>query len=94
MLALGAYVSYARHRFSVARYLAVMVLFALGLMAKPMLVTLPCVLLLLDYWPLGRMAAPRSVAVAVRRVIEKVPLLAMAAVCCAATVWSQRVSPR
>jgi tetratricopeptide (TPR) repeat protein len=36
------------------RYLAVVVLFALGLMAKPMLVTLPFVLLLLDYWPLGR----------------------------------------
>ena len=38
------------------RYLTVMVLLALGLMAKPMLVTLPLVLLLLDYWPLGRMA--------------------------------------
>ena len=37
-----------------ARYLAVMVFFALGLMAKPMLVTLPLLLLLLDYWPLGR----------------------------------------
>jgi len=33
-------------------------LFALGLMAKPMLVTLPFVLLLLDYWPLGRMGMP------------------------------------
>ncbi|MFZ0930735.1 MAG: tetratricopeptide repeat protein [Syntrophobacteraceae bacterium] len=39
---------------SVFRYLAVLMLFALGLMAKPMLVTLPFVLLLLDYWPLGR----------------------------------------
>ena len=36
------------------RYLAVIGIFALGLMAKPMLVTLPFVLLLLDYWPLGR----------------------------------------
>ncbi len=56
MLTLGAYVGYVRHRFSLLRYLAVMVFFALGLMAKSMLVTLPLVLLLLDYWPLERMA--------------------------------------
>ena len=43
-----------------ARYLAVVVFFALGLMAKPMLVTLPFVLLLLDYWPLGRIWAERG----------------------------------
>ena len=53
VLTLGAYVGYARHRFSLVRYLAVMVFFVLGLMAKAMLVTLPFVLLLLDYWPLG-----------------------------------------
>jgi protein O-mannosyl-transferase len=57
VLALGAYVGYARHRFSFVRYSAVIVLFALGLMAKPMLVTFPFVLLLLDYWPLGRISA-------------------------------------
>ena len=45
-----------RHRFSFLRYLTVIVFFGLGLMAKPMLVTLPFVLLLLDYWPLGRLA--------------------------------------
>ena len=44
-----------RRPFSLLRYLAVLVLFALGLMSKPMLVTLPFVLLLLDYWPLGRL---------------------------------------
>jgi Flp pilus assembly protein TadD len=54
MLTLGAYVRYARHRFSLVRYLTMMACFVLGLMAKPMLVTLPFVLLLLDYWPLGR----------------------------------------
>ena len=48
----------SRRPFSLLRYLTVVVLFALGLMAKPMLVTLPFVLLLLDYWPLGRFAAP------------------------------------
>ena len=48
------------------RYLLVVACFALGLMAKPMLVTLPAVLLLLDYWPLGRLGAsvrcPRAAA--------------------------------
>jgi len=48
------------HQFSLARYLLVAVSFALGLMSKPMLVTLPLVLLLLDYWPLGRMASPAT----------------------------------
>ena len=57
MLTIGAYLSYVRHPFSMVRYLSVVLLFALGLMAKPMLVTLPFVLLLLDYWPLGRMVA-------------------------------------
>ena len=60
MLTLAAYLSYVRHPFSLARYLLVAVSFALGLMAKPMLVTLPFVLLLLDYWPLGRMKSPHS----------------------------------
>ena len=55
MLTLWAYLGYVRRPFSLVRYLAVMALFALGLMAKPMLVTLPFVLLLLDYWPLGRL---------------------------------------
>ena len=57
-----AYVGYVRRRFArCVRYLAVMVLFALGLMSKPMLVTLPCVLLLLDYWPLdGWLGPPRG----------------------------------
>src|SRR5262249_61010761 len=54
MLTLAAYVHYAA-RPGWARYLAVLAAFTLGLLAKPMLVTLPCVLLLLDYWPLGRL---------------------------------------
>ena len=54
VLTLWAYVGYVRRPFSLVRYLAVVDLFCLGLMAKPMLVTLPLVLLLLDYWPLGR----------------------------------------
>ena len=56
MLALGFYLRYVRHS-SLGRYLAVIGSFALGLMCKPTLVTLPLVLLLLDYWPLGRFAS-------------------------------------
>jgi tetratricopeptide (TPR) repeat protein len=54
LLTLLAYTSYAR-RPRLSAYLLVMALLALGLMAKPMLVTLPFLLLLLDYWPLGRL---------------------------------------
>ncbi|HZT81840.1 MAG TPA: tetratricopeptide repeat protein [Gemmataceae bacterium] len=57
MLTLLAYAGYAE-RPGVGRYLLVLLPFALGLMAKPMLVTLPCVLLLLDWWPLRRLQAP------------------------------------
>ncbi|MBW2019207.1 MAG: tetratricopeptide repeat protein [Deltaproteobacteria bacterium] len=60
MLTIGAYVRYAK-RPDLHRYLLVLLFFALGLMAKPMLVTLPLVLLLLDYWPLGRFPFERSV---------------------------------
>ena len=56
LLALGAYRWYAREP-RVGRYAVVALLFALGLMAKPQVITLPCVLLLWDYWPLGRMFA-------------------------------------
>lgn len=54
MLTLMAYVGYTE-RPKPSRYLLMTLFFALGLMAKPMLVTLPFVLLLLDYWPLGRL---------------------------------------
>jgi tetratricopeptide (TPR) repeat protein len=54
LLTLLAYVGYVKKP-SWQRYLGLMGIFVLGLMAKPMLVTLPCVLLLLDYWPLERL---------------------------------------
>jgi tetratricopeptide (TPR) repeat protein len=57
LLTMAAYLRYAR-RPGPRRYLAVLVLFILGLSAKPMLVTLPFVLLLLDGWPLGRARVP------------------------------------
>ncbi len=58
LLAVWAYAGYARHG-GAGRYWLAAVLFSLGLMAKPMLVTLPFLLLLLDYWPLGRVRFPR-----------------------------------
>ena len=90
MLTLWAYVNYARRR-SVARYLPVIFLFALGLMAKQMVVTLPCVLLLLDYWPLGRFAQPPDsppgrVPVFVLLAVEKLPLFALSIASCAQTL--------
>jgi tetratricopeptide (TPR) repeat protein len=80
MLTLAAYLRYVRHPFSWRRYLLVAAMFALGLTAKPMLVTLPFVLLLLDYWPLGRMTVSGlPLQQTWRRLIgEKIPLLAMA----------------
>ncbi len=59
LLTMLAYSGYAR-RMSVKRYAAVALLFALGLMAKPEIITLPFVLLLWDYWPLQRMSGLRA----------------------------------
>ena len=58
-------------------------LFVLGLMCKPMLVTLPVVLLLLDYWPLQRKESIAKLA------LEKLPLLALSAAVCMATLFAQ-----
>ena len=65
-------------------YILSTVLFALGLMAKSMLVTLPFVLLLLDYWPLQRRQIPVST-----RWREKKPYFILAAVSCAITFFAQ-----
>ena len=94
MLALAAYAHYARAP-SALRYLLVALLFAFGLMSKPMLVTLPFVLLLLDYWPLGRVGAQKSeVPTRLRGLItEKIPLFALSAVSCIATLLAQRQGP-
>ncbi len=97
MLTLAAYLRYAR-RPGAGRYAAVVGLFALGLAAKPMVVTLPLVLLLLDWWPLGRLPGgrggspvPSPAAPAVRAVVlEKVPLLALSAAASAVTLLAQR----
>jgi tetratricopeptide (TPR) repeat protein len=75
-LTMIAYARYAE-RPSVGRYFLTLVLFVLGLMAKPMLVTLPFVLLLLDYWPLGRLFNPKFSTV--RLLLEKLPLIILSA---------------
>ncbi len=89
MLTLLLYVGYAA-RPSVRRYLAVALLFALSLLAKPMAVTFPLVLLLLDYWPLQRIAWPPAPAVARRLFFEKAPLLALSAAASVLTFLAQR----
>src|SRR5436189_426723 len=90
MLTLAAYARYARAP-SAPRYLLVALLFAFGLMSKPMLVTLPFVLLLLDYWPLGRLGGQKSeVGSRLRRLItEKIMLFALSALSCIATLFAQ-----
>jgi tetratricopeptide (TPR) repeat protein len=60
MLTMAAYLRYVQ-RPGPVRYLLALLFFAMGLMAKPMLVTLPFVLLLLDYWPLGRLQFGQNV---------------------------------
>src|SRR5437773_6086826 len=77
MLTLGAYVRYTRKR-TLGRYVMMSILFACGLMSKPMLVTVPFVLLLLDYWPLERTRGRRSEvrsrwSVVSSLVVEKLP---------------------
>ena len=87
MLTLLAYARYARNP-SRWRYLLVIFLFAPALMSKPMVVTLPLVLLLLDFWPLKRLQSqPGNLR---RLVYEKVPLLVMAAASCVVTCLAQQ----
>jgi protein O-mannosyl-transferase len=85
MLTIGAYLSYARRR-SIARYVIVAILFACGLMSKPMLVVTPLVLLLLDYWPLREFSQQLSIQ---RLILEKIPLFALSAGSCFATLAGQ-----
>jgi tetratricopeptide (TPR) repeat protein len=107
MLTLAAYLRYVRKR-SFVSYLLVALVFALGLMSKPMLVTLPFVLLLLDYWPLRRFAAQASQknnvkplhwwerqSIPWKLVWEKIPLLVLAVISCgiALVLQAKALSP-
>jgi protein O-mannosyl-transferase len=102
LLTMWAYVWYAE-RPRLGRYLLILVCFCLGLMAKPMLVTLPFLLLLLDYWPLGRLSlkgpglatsSPKpGPGVTIKRLVwEKLPLLVLSALSSVVTFYAQKES--
>jgi tetratricopeptide (TPR) repeat protein len=74
-------------------YYLALVFFALGLLSKSMLVTLPFVLLLLDYWPLDRLASEAShsrLRTCLNLILEKVPFLLLSAAICVITVLTQK----
>ncbi len=90
LLTLWAWHGYARKR-TLGRYLLAALTLALGLLSKPMLVTLPCVLVLLDVWPLRRLPlndlSPRGLWPLLR---EKIPFFVLAAAASAITVYVQQ----
>ncbi len=103
--ALLTLLAYARHarRPSTKWYLLTLACFALGLMAKPMLVTLPCVMLLLDYWPLSRVQSgvacgnddltegtPPLPIPGKRLLLEKLPFALLAGASCIITYYAQQ----
>jgi hypothetical protein len=99
LLALGAYRWYAREP-RVGRYAVVALLYALGLLAKPQVITFPFVLLLWDYWPLQRMFVPGGESDSTNPVIpaktlswlvlEKLPLFALSAASALVTIAAAR----
>jgi protein O-mannosyl-transferase len=89
MLTLWAYAGYSRaNGLSCGRYVLVVVFFGLGLMCKSTLVTVPFLLLLLDYWPLGRMRRDWSVVGGL--IVEKIPFVILSAFSCIATALAQK----
>ena len=105
MLTMWAYLRYVKGP-RVLRYLSVLVCYILGLMSKPMLVTLPFVMLLLDYWPLGRFHLgqgnagvafareptewPDRRSTASHLVLEKIPFFVLAAASSVLTLFAQQ----
>ncbi|MBU1743953.1 MAG: tetratricopeptide repeat protein [Proteobacteria bacterium] len=90
LLTMAAYAYYADNP-SFRRYVWVFIAFGLGLMSKPMLVTLPFVLLLLDFWPLRRFQGGAIIA-GRRLILEKIPLIALSAAISAITIYAQDLS--
>ena len=97
LLTMGGYVWYVEHP-AVRRYILVVLFFALGLMSKPMLVTLPFVLLLLDFYPLNRFQFQQSDGstntqqrfIVFRLILEKIPLFVLVALSGAITFYAQK----
>jgi tetratricopeptide (TPR) repeat protein len=88
LLTMWAYAQYVKKP-GAARYLLVLFIFALGLMAKPMLVTLPFVFLLLDYWPLERIGRFQW-KIIYRLVLEKIPFIILSAASSVITFFVQQ----
>jgi protein O-mannosyl-transferase len=95
LLALLSYAKFARENCRRSFWFA-LAFFALGLLAKPMLVTLPFVLLLLDVWPLGRLKAERSAnepsnyRCLTTIIVEKWPFFLLTAISCVITIFAQK----
>ncbi|MGA2093416.1 MAG: hypothetical protein ABSH16_08430 [Sedimentisphaerales bacterium] len=95
-LTIWAYFRWTRKP-GVRRYLMIVLFFAAGLLSKPMVVTLPAVLILLDYWPLNRILNPQSEirnlkSEILNSIYEKIPLLLMSAALCVLTYIAQSKS--
>ncbi len=98
LLTMLAYTSYTR-RPTAARYILTLITFILGLLSKQMLVTLPFVLLLLDYWPLERFHletplkenAHPHLSLICRLIVEKIPFFALSAIICILTYIAKQV---
>ncbi len=89
-LTIGSYIKYSRAG-SIYAYLASIVLFSLGLMSKPMLVSLPLLLILFDYWPLKRFKEP---GISKKLFIEKVPFVLLAVISSLITLHVQLKEPK
>lgn len=93
MLTMWAYFRYTK-RPKLGRYFSVLLIFALGLLSKPMLVTIPFVLLLLDYWPLGRFKKPTDPngqsPFHLHLILEKVPFFILSAISSLMTLLAQQ----
>ena len=100
MLTLMSYVGYVPTKASGAKttlsmlrfpaYWLALLFFAFGLMSKPMLVTLPFILLLLDWWPLQRFTIQNARSAMGPLVREKIPFLLLSVASCAVTIWAQK----
>jgi Tfp pilus assembly protein PilF len=93
-LTMAVYIWYTK-RPGIWRYTAVFAIYGLSIMTKPMVVTLPFVLLLLDYWPLERFTAEHAETtekknIIKKLIIEKIPLFALSAISSVITVIAQR----
>jgi len=97
MLTIWSYIWYTEKKVFV-RYFIVILFFAFGLMSKPMLVTLPFVLLLIDYWPLSRFEiqlplrtyATHKEIIPLRLIFEKIPLFIFSLISCFVTFYAQK----